>query len=114
MGTKNSTTASNDLFLRVQKNRSGYLIYAPVLAICAFPHAPVRVPDTQAGRAKAKLEAQLEQGYIGGEIKAVRPQYLGTDRTKWRLFAKLERHACAGAENTQVRTGMAAVDSQHE
>lgn len=45
-------------------------IYAPVLAICAFPHAPVRVPDTEAGHAKAKLEAQFEEEYIGGEIKA--------------------------------------------
>jgi pimeloyl-ACP methyl ester carboxylesterase len=45
-------------------------IYAPVLAICAFPHAPVWVPDTEAGRAKAKLEAQFEEEYIGGEIKA--------------------------------------------
>ncbi|HZS57102.1 MAG TPA: alpha/beta hydrolase [Bryobacteraceae bacterium] len=45
-------------------------IYAPVLAICALPHAPVRVPNTEAGRAQAKLEAQFEQEYIGGEIKA--------------------------------------------
>ncbi len=45
-------------------------IHAPVLAICALPHAPVRVPDTDAGRAKAKLEAQFEQEYIGAEIKA--------------------------------------------
>lgn len=45
-------------------------IHAPVLAICALPHAPVRVPDTDAGRAKAKLEAQFEQEYIGREINA--------------------------------------------
>jgi non-heme chloroperoxidase len=45
-------------------------IDAPVLAICALPHAPIRVPDTDAGRAQAKLAAQFEQEYIGGEIKA--------------------------------------------
>jgi pimeloyl-ACP methyl ester carboxylesterase len=45
-------------------------IHAPVLAICAFPHALVRVPDTEAGQAKAKLEAQFEREYIGGEINA--------------------------------------------
>jgi pimeloyl-ACP methyl ester carboxylesterase len=28
------------------------------------------LPDTDAGRAKAKLEAQFEQQYIGAEIKA--------------------------------------------
>jgi len=45
-------------------------IHGPVLAICALPHAPAGVPDTDAGRAKAKLEAQFEQEYIGAEIKA--------------------------------------------
>ncbi|MBV9157597.1 MAG: alpha/beta hydrolase [Acidobacteriaceae bacterium] len=45
-------------------------INAPVLAVCALPHAPFRPPDTDAARAKAKLEAQFEEEYIGGEIKA--------------------------------------------
>jgi non-heme chloroperoxidase len=45
-------------------------IHAPVLAICALPHTPVRVPDTDAGRAQAKLEAKFEREYIGAEIKA--------------------------------------------
>jgi pimeloyl-ACP methyl ester carboxylesterase len=45
-------------------------IHAPVLAICALPHAQGRLPDNDAGRAKAKLRAQFEQEYIGAEIKA--------------------------------------------
>jgi pimeloyl-ACP methyl ester carboxylesterase len=45
-------------------------INAPVLAICALPHAPLKQPDTDAARAKAKLAAQFEQEYIGGEIAA--------------------------------------------
>jgi len=76
MGTNNSTTAWSDLFLRVQKNRSGYLIYAPALCCLCVSSYALRAPDTQAGRAKAKLKAQFQQKYIGGEIKAFRPQYL--------------------------------------
>ncbi len=45
-------------------------IRAPVLAICALPHAPFKQPDTDAARAKAKLAAQYEQEFIGGEISA--------------------------------------------
>ena len=45
-------------------------VSAPVLAICALPHAPVKQPDTDAARAKAKLAAQYEQEFIGGEIAA--------------------------------------------
>lgn len=45
-------------------------IHAPVLAICALPHAPVKQPDTDAARAKAKLAARFELEFIGGEIKA--------------------------------------------
>jgi len=31
---------------------------------------PVKAPDTDAGRTKAKLAAQFEEEYIGAEIKA--------------------------------------------
>jgi pimeloyl-ACP methyl ester carboxylesterase len=66
-GATREVSPGNAILTSAEKFRN---IYAPVLAICAFPHAPVRVPDTEAGRAKAKLEAQFEKEYIGGEINA--------------------------------------------
>jgi non-heme chloroperoxidase len=66
-GATREVSPGNATLTSAEKFRN---IYAPVLATCAFPHAPVSVPDTEAGRAKAKLQTQFEQEYIGGEIMA--------------------------------------------
>ncbi len=66
-GKPRETSPANAILTGAEKFTT---IHTPVLAICALPHASVRVPDTDAGRAKAKLEAQFEREYVGGEIKA--------------------------------------------
>lgn len=73
-GAKREVSPSNAILTSAEKFTN---IDAPVLAICAFPHAPVQVPDTEAGRTKAKLEAQFEKEYISaGKSRRFKPQCL--------------------------------------